>query len=84
MDVNIASISLLNQVSGLSKTVSENIVAFRDENGPFLNRRDLKKVPRLGDKAYEQAAGFLRIMNGDNPLMPQLFIQKPILSLNPL
>ncbi len=68
VDVNTASISLLNQVSGLSKTVSENIVAFRDENGPFLNRRDLKKVPRLGDKAYEQAAGFLRIMNGDNPL----------------
>ncbi len=68
VDVNTASISLLNQVSGLSKTVSENIVAFRDENGPFVNRRDLKKVPRLGDKAYEQAAGFLRIMNGDNPL----------------
>ena len=68
VDVNTASISLLNQVSGLSKTVSENIVAFRDENGPFLNRRQLKKVPRLGDKAYEQAAGFLRIMNGDNPL----------------
>ncbi len=68
VDVNTASISLLNQVSGLSKTVSENIVAFRDENGPFVNRRQLKKVPRLGDKAYEQAAGFLRIMNGDNPL----------------
>jgi uncharacterized protein len=68
VDVNTASVSLLKQVSGLSASVSENIVAFRDENGPFLNRKQLKKVPRLGDKAYEQAAGFLRVMNGDNPL----------------
>ncbi|MFZ2169134.1 MAG: Tex family protein [Methylococcaceae bacterium] len=68
VDVNTASVSLLKQVSGLSAGVSENIVAFRNENGPFVNRRQLKKVPRLGDKAYEQAAGFLRIMNGDNPL----------------
>lgn len=68
VDVNTASIALLKQVSGLSASISENIVAFRNENGPFANRKQLKKVPRLGDKAYEQAAGFLRIMNGDNPL----------------
>ncbi|MDD4913642.1 MAG: Tex family protein [Methylococcales bacterium] len=68
VDVNTASVALLKQVSGLSAGISENIVAFRDSNGPFSNRDQLKKVPRLGDKAYEQAAGFLRIMNGDNPL----------------
>jgi uncharacterized protein len=68
VDVNTASVSLLKQVSGLSASISENIVIFRNENGPFANRNQLKKVPRLGDKAYEQAAGFLRIMNGDNPL----------------
>ena len=68
VDVNTASVSLLKQVSGLSASVSENIVTFRNNNGPFLNRAQLKKVPRLGDKAYEQAAGFLRVMNGDNPL----------------
>ncbi len=68
VDVNTASVALLKQVSGLSTSISENIVAFRDANGPFLNRNQLKKVPRLGDKAFEQAAGFLRIMTGDNPL----------------
>lgn len=68
VDVNTASVSLLKQVSGLSPSVSENIVAYRNEHGSFSNRRQLKSVPRLGDKAYEQAAGFLRIMNGDNPL----------------
>lgn len=68
VDVNTASVALLKQVSGLSASVSENIVAFRNENGSFVNRKQLKKVPRLGDKAYEQAAGFLRVMNGDNPL----------------
>ncbi|MGG7056054.1 Tex family protein [Nitrosomonas sp. ANs5] len=68
VDVNTASVALLKQVSGLSTSISENIVAFRDQNGPFTSRRQLKKVPRLGDKAFEQAAGFLRIMNGDNPL----------------
>ncbi len=68
VDVNTASPALLKQVSGLSASISENIVAFRNENGPFANRHQLKKVPRLGDKAFEQAAGFLRIMNGDNPL----------------
>ena len=68
VDVNTASAALLKQVSGISNTISHNIVAFRDEQGAFKNRKQLKKVPRLGDKAYEQAAGFLRIMNGDNPL----------------
>ncbi|MDD1620637.1 MAG: RNA-binding transcriptional accessory protein [Methylococcaceae bacterium] len=68
VDVNTASVALLKQVSGLSSSISENIVAFRDANGPFANRGQLKKVPRLGDKAFEQAAGFLRVMNGDNPL----------------
>lgn len=68
VDVNTASVALLKQVSGLNNTISENIVSFRNENGAFSNRKQLKKVPRLGDKAYEQAAGFLRIMNGDNPL----------------
>ncbi|MGZ8200280.1 MAG: Tex family protein [Methylosarcina sp.] len=68
VDVNTASVALLKQVSGLSQSVSENIVAFRNENGPFKNRQQLKKVPRLGEKAFEQAAGFLRITNGDNPL----------------
>lgn len=68
VDVNTASVALLKQVSGLSSSISENIVAFRNSNGPFANRNQLKKVPRLGEKAFEQAAGFLRVMNGDNPL----------------
>ena len=68
VDVNTASASLLKQVSGLSASVGDNIVAFRNENGPFNDRKQLKKVPRLGEKAYEQAAGFLRIMSGKNPL----------------
>ncbi len=68
VDVNTASPALLARVSGLSVTVADNIVQFRDQNGVYANRRMLKKVPRLGDKTYEQAAGFLRVMNGDNPL----------------
>ena len=56
------------QVSGLTESVSQNIVNYRNEQGPFQSRSQLKKVPRLGDKAYEQAAGFLRIANGKNPL----------------
>ena len=68
VDVNMASVSLLKRVSGLTPTLSENIVTFRNQNGAFANRKQLKKVPRLGDKAYEQAAGFLRIVNGDSPL----------------
>ena len=68
VDVNTASSSLLRYVSGLSATLSQNIVDFRDQNGPFQHREALRKVPRFGDKTFEQAAGFLRIMNGTNPL----------------
>ena len=68
VDVNTASAPLLARVSGLNKTLASNIVAFRDENGAFKTRTALKKVPRLGPKAFEQAAGFLRILGADNPL----------------
>jgi uncharacterized protein len=68
VDVNTASVPLLMRVSGLNRTLASNIVAYRDENGAFASRAALKKVPRLGPKAFEQAAGFLRIMNGKNPL----------------
>ncbi|MCX4027106.1 RNA-binding transcriptional accessory protein [Endozoicomonas sp. SM1973] len=68
VDVNTASAQLLTRVSGLNQTIATNIVQFRDENGAFNKRSDLKKVPRLGAKTFEQAAGFLRIMNGSNPL----------------
>jgi uncharacterized protein len=68
VDVNTASVPLLMRVSGLNRTLASNIVAYRDENGAFSTRAALKKVPRLGPKAFEQAAGFLRIMNGKNPL----------------
>lgn len=68
VDVNTASAPLLARVSGLNQTLAQNIVAFRDANGAFAARTALKKVPRLGPKAFEQAAGFLRIMGGKNPL----------------
>ena len=68
VDVNTASAPLLSRVSGLSLSVAENIVSFRDKHGAFQNRKDLLNVPRLGDKAFEQSAGFLRVMNGLNPL----------------
>ncbi|MEC7547002.1 MAG: Tex family protein [Pseudomonadota bacterium] len=68
VDLNTASAPLLTRVSGLNATLANNIVAFRDVNGAFTSRKDLAKVPRLGDKTFEQAAGFLRIMNGTNPL----------------
>ncbi|WP_353085882.1 Tex family protein [Stenotrophomonas sp.] len=66
--VNTASAALLSRVSGLSSTVAENIVRHRDDNGPFKRRKDLLKVPRLGEKTFEQCAGFLRIADGDQPL----------------
>lgn len=66
--VNTASVPLLTQVAGLNETVASNIVHYRQEHGRFQNRNQLKKVPRLGPKAFEQAAGFLRIVDGDNPL----------------
>lgn len=68
VDLNTASPYLLSYVSGLGMSLAENIVAFRTENGPFQSRQSLKKVKRLGDKAFEQSAGFLRIRNGQNPL----------------
>jgi uncharacterized protein len=68
VDLNTASYSLLSYVSGLSETMAKNVAKYRDENGAFKNRRELLKVSRLGPKAFEQAAGFLRIRNGDDPL----------------
>lgn len=68
VDVNTASIALLVRVSGLSNSVAQSIVNYRDKQGAFTSREQLKSVPRLGEKTFEQAAGFLRIMNGENPL----------------
>ncbi|WP_312477827.1 Tex family protein [Stutzerimonas nitrititolerans] len=68
VDVNTASAALLARISGLNATLANNIVQYRDANGAFASRAQLKKVPRLGEKTFEQAAGFLRVMNGDNPL----------------
>lgn len=68
VDLNTASTPLLARVAGMSKTLAQNIVAYRDENGRFNSRSELKKVPRLGPKAFEQCAGFMRILNGKNPL----------------
>ncbi|HSN42062.1 MAG TPA: Tex family protein [Burkholderiales bacterium] len=68
VDVNTASAPLLARVSGLNNVLAKNIVEYRDANGPFPSRTTIRKVPRLGDKTFEQAAGFLRINNGDNPL----------------
>ena len=67
-DVNTASAPLLARISGLNATTAKNIVAFRDANGAFRNRQQILKVPRLGERTFEQAAGFLRIASGDNPL----------------
>ena len=67
-DVNTASIPLLARISGLSESIATHIVSFRDEHGPFRDRLDLLKVPRIGGRTFVQAAGFLRISNGDNPL----------------
>lgn len=68
VDLNTASVSLLSYISGINKTLAKSIVLYREENGRFNNREELKKVPKLGDKAYEQCAGFMRITDGDNPL----------------
>jgi uncharacterized protein len=68
VNVNTASAPLLACVAGINDTVANNIIAFRDQHGAFKNRQQLKNIPRLGDKAYEQAAGFMRIQQGDNPL----------------
>ena len=68
VDVNTASPALLARISGLSSSIAENVVSFRNQHGAFKSRAELLKVPRLGAKTYEQAAGFLRVMSGDNPL----------------
>jgi uncharacterized protein len=68
VDLNTASASLLEYISGISKTISKNIVSYREENGKFTNRKELLKVAKLGPKAYEQCAGFMRILDGSNPL----------------
>ena len=68
VDLNTASVSLLEYVSGISKAIAKNIVTYRDENGLFNTRQELLKVPKLGPKAFEQCAGFLRIRDGKNPL----------------
>lgn len=68
VDVNTASAALLTRVAGLNETLAKNLVEYRDEHGAFSNREALKKVPRMGEKTFQQAAGFLRIMTGDNPL----------------
>jgi uncharacterized protein len=68
VDVNTASAALLARVAGLASTVAENVVKHRDAHGAFRTREAIRKVPRLGDKAFEQCAGFLRVMTGDNPL----------------
>src|SRR6185295_653189 len=67
-DVNTASTPLLARISGLTESIARNIVAFRDQNGPFRDRRAILNVPRVGDRTFQQAAGFLRIMDGTNPL----------------
>ena len=68
VDVNLASVSLLKHISGLNAALAQNIVEYRNTHGQFTNREQLKLVPRMGEKSYQQAAGFLRIVNGDNPL----------------
>lgn len=68
VDVNTASVELLTRVSGLNDTLARNIVQYRDEHGSFMNREQLKLIQRMGAKAFQQSAGFLRIMNGENPL----------------
>ncbi|MCG8008877.1 MAG: RNA-binding transcriptional accessory protein [Candidatus Thiodiazotropha lotti] len=68
VDINTASAPLLNRVAGLSTLMADNVVKFRDQHGAFANRKAILKVPRIGEKAFEQCAGFLRIMNGTNPL----------------
>jgi uncharacterized protein len=67
-DVNTASAPLLARISGLNESIARNIVIFRDQNGPFRDRRQILKVPRVGERTFQQAAGFLRIMDGTNPL----------------
>lgn len=68
VDLNTASTALLSYTAGIGQKLAHNIVAYRDENGPFMTKKELRKVPKLGPKAFEQSSGFLRIRNGKNPL----------------
>ena len=68
VDLNTASASLLEYISGISKPIAKNIVSYREKNGKYKSRNELLKVPKLGPKAFEQCAGFLRINDGENPL----------------
>ena len=68
VEVNTASVPLLARVAGLSETLARNLVSYREQQGAFANHQQLRKVPRLGPRVFEQAAGFLRIAHGDNPL----------------
>ena len=68
VDLNTASAPLLSYISGISSAIAKNIVVYREENGKFINRKQLLKVAKLGPKAFEQCAGFMRIQDGDNPL----------------
>ena len=68
VEVNTASKQILTYVSGIGPALGKNIIEYRNQNGPFKSRQELKKVPRLGPKAFEQAAGFLRIRDSENPL----------------
>ena len=77
--MNTASPSLLNRVAGISSAIAKNIAVYREENGSFKSRSELKKVSKLGPKAFEQCAGFLRISNGKNVLIIQLFILNPMM-----
>ena len=82
VNLNTASKHLLSYVSGIGATLAENIIKFRNENEKFATRGQLLKVPRLGAKAYEQCAGFLRIKDGSNPLMQARYIPKHTVLLN--
>jgi protein Tex len=68
VDINSASVQLLSRVSGLNRRLAKTLVAYRDQNGAFTNREQFRQVPQMGDKSFEQSAGFLRVMDGDNPL----------------
>lgn len=78
VDLNTASASLLEYVSGVSKAIAKNIVIYREENGKFASRSQLLKVAKLGPKAYEQCAGFLRISDGKIRWMPPAFTRNPM------
>jgi uncharacterized protein len=82
VDVNTASVPLLTRVSGLNSGLAKNIIEYRNTNGAFKNRLDFKHVPRMGDKTFEQSAGFLRIMDGENPLDSSRYTPKLTLSLS--